>query len=415
MGARDLLKALVFTLIFFLPAVLNRGAIDFEDLGPYHAGGELIVETVAKALTQHTDSQEAAVAAGDVSMESVTSADDRVKGVRSPYYSIFAYTLSFAAPRFFMLALVQAAVLGFLFSVAAQTYRIPMVVGGGVALLTSAGSVASVAGPDIWAGILILSWALLVVPSSTLSAKVRTGLAVMVMLAVLFHASHLLLALALTVGTLGLLAVFPKSFGKAQRLGTGIAVGASSAAVFVTVLGGLLAFEEPSIAPKQYPIVLARALADGPAHDYLSEACPEAAYVVCDLYGEDIPDDVGEFLWGERGVSRIATAEQLDQLRREEGKIIAASLRQDPIQQLMETAENIFDQAMRFSLRGTKFGMYPVAEPRSGVRSVGSRNNGGLVRFFVSLSSAVVWLSLPVTALAFLASPDGQPGSARFF
>ncbi|MCQ8186321.1 hypothetical protein [Parvularcula maris] len=414
MAGRDWIKTAVFTLIFLLPAMLNRGAIHFSDLGPYHRGGEMIVTTFAGIVTSPKDAPSSEVqspASGepDPSPERDAAAAgegaaSNIKGVRSPYYSLFAYTLSSAAPRLWLLAGAQAAILGFVFAVTARTYSIPMTLAAGAAALSSAGPVASVAGPDIWAGILILAWALLTVPGKTIVPWVRTSLAVLLIASVLFHASHLLLAIGLGVGSVMLLLLVPGWFRSEQRKGLGVAIGGSCAAIAVTVLGGLVAFEEPSIAPKQYPIVLARALADGPAHDYLTEACPDADYVVCELYGEDIPDDVGEFLWGERGVSRIATPEQLGRLRREEGAIIAAAMRRDPLEQIGETFENVVDQSLRFSLKGTEFGLFHRVEPSGELVTDGERNWGEALRRFIALSSGVVWFALGAAGLALVLS-----------
>jgi hypothetical protein len=418
-GRRHWIRAAIFTLIFFLPAVLNRGAIHFADLGPYHLGGEMIVRTLTGVLAPAAET-EAAVLSGEAASGASASepaaepAKSAVKGVRSPYFSLFAYVLSAGAPRFLLLAFTQAAVVGFLFAAAMRTFSIPLYLAVAAGLLSSAGSIASVAGPDIWAGVLILSWALLLLSDGKLAPGIRTGLAGLITMAVLFHASHLLLGIGLAAGTLGLLVLFPRSFGAAALVPAGIAVAAAVAGIVVTVAGGLFAFEEPSIAPKQYPIVLARALADGPAHDYLTEVCPEAGYVVCELYGDDIPDDVGEFLWGERGVARIATPEQLDRLRSEEGAIIAASMRRDPVEQLFETAENITDQALRFSLKGTEFGLYQVAENGGGVRTEGARNRGALVSIYTKASTAVVWFSLAAGVLALAAAKPGESRRRAF-
>ncbi|WOI56628.1 hypothetical protein [Palleronia sp. LCG004] len=76
-----------------------------------------------------------------------------------------------------------------------------------------------------------------------------------------------------------------------------------------------------SIAPKRLPILLARSVADGPALDYLSGACPAGAdLAICRLMPE-IPGDVETFLWSDAGIQGL-DAEGLAAIRDEEIAIL---------------------------------------------------------------------------------------------
>lgn len=101
-----------------------------------------------------------------------------------------------------------------------------------------------------------------------------------------------------------------------------------AAAVVVAVTGPLLnlaassaTMREASVAPLHLPILLARSIEDGPARWYLQDACPEANLTLCRLLGDDMPDNVGAFLWSSSGIDK-ATPEQMEQIRREETEVL---------------------------------------------------------------------------------------------
>ena len=89
----------------------------------------------------------------------------------------------------------------------------------------------------------------------------------------------------------------------------------------VALLGtSYAAFGEWSLAPKRYPIGLARSISDGPGYWYLRDHCATEHFAICEIYGTNPPRKVNDFLWGPNGVRYRATPEQMERIRAEEGR-----------------------------------------------------------------------------------------------
>ena len=93
-------------------------------------------------------------------------------------------------------------------------------------------------------------------------------------------------------------------------------------AVAAVVGTSYAAFGQASLAPKRYPIQLARSVEDGPGAWYLRDHCATERYAICEVFGPNPPRDVGEFLWSRNGVRYRATAEQMERIRAEESIIV---------------------------------------------------------------------------------------------
>jgi hypothetical protein len=122
--------------------------------------------------------------------------------------------------------------------------------------------------------------------------------------------------------------------------------------VVLTVGTGLIGFGKASLAPKHFPLALARGLDNGPARWYLQEECRDRArYMMCQLYGTDIPETVDEFLWQQPdNVINRATPTQLDRIRAEEKTILIHATLRYPLQQAHITLRDIPQQFVRFEL-----------------------------------------------------------------
>ena len=80
------------------------------------------------------------------------------------------------------------------------------------------------------------------------------------------------------------------------------------------LLLSLVGFGQASVAPKRYPISLARSIADGPGLWHLQAKCGDYRYAVCEVFPNAIPTNPGDFLWGENGVRYRATPAQMERI-----------------------------------------------------------------------------------------------------
>lgn len=102
--------------------------------------------------------------------------------------------------------------------------------------------------------------------------------------------------------------------------------------------------DTPSTAPKRLPILLARSIEDGPAAWYLSEACANGEdLAICDAFDGAVPDDITEFLWSDRGIRSLSEAE-IEAVRREEPRILAAAFLAYPVAQSWSLTRNAWRQ-----------------------------------------------------------------------
>ena len=114
-------------------------------------------------------------------------------------------------------------------------------------------------------------------------------------------------------------------------------------------------FGTASIAPKRYPILLARSVSDGPGLRYLQEHCPTQGYAICEVFGTNFPSRPREFLWGRNGVRYRATPEQMERIRAEEWPIVWRAAAEYPMLQLSSSTGNFLRQFGSFGLGTVNF------------------------------------------------------------
>ena len=337
-----------FALLFVIalwPALVSGGALWFPDLAPYVRGGHVAVETVTGLMT--APDAPPVQAAGPAGGLAETSGAE-VSGVRSVAYSVLAYLAGVASPRFLALAAVQASAMAFLVTGFAGRSPGSFWFYAGALALGSGPVFASTAGPDVWAGLLLLGVLALMLHGAAMGRAERIGVAGIVAFAVAAHASHVLLGVALAVAAFAWRRLVRRGQAKAARRGRGgWLIGGAVAAGLVGVVGtSVIGFGEASLAPKRYPIVLARAIEDGPALWHLEAHCDEHAYAVCEVFPGDIPSDVGAFLWNEGGVRDLASPEQMERIRAEEPVILRRAAMEYPFFQLRRAVANFAKQAV---------------------------------------------------------------------
>jgi len=363
--SREIIVFLATLALLLWPLAINGAPFYSADSASYLRGGAFGFNTGLLFLQQWWQSlgtTASAVAAGTDPKAAVAGAVAEAGGVRSLIYSITTYLLRFPGISLLALAIAQAGAVALVVSclrrmIAPQLgLRSSMAVGVALAAFTSAPWYAAYAVPDILAGITIAGALALTVFFDRTGIGLRVTLVVLIALCITTHGSHLPVAFCVLVA--GAIANFAL-----QRPSRGLAARRALWFLSPIVLGvaallgtSYVAFGEPSLAPKRYPIQLARSVADGPGAWYLRDHCATERYAICEIYGPNPPRNVRDFLWSENGVRYRATPKQMERIRAEESAIVRRAAMEYPVEQLSRAASNIFLQFFDFGTDDLLFG-----------------------------------------------------------
>ncbi len=365
---------LLLTLLLLWPLSLNWHPFYVADSASYLRGGGTGIETGMLMLREwwqdlSGSSGGSAAVANEGSSAAVAAAVGQAGGTRSLIYSLLAYLLRMPGQSLLTLVVFQAGVVAFLVLLtqrlmapdATKPGQLGMI--AATALLTSAGWSAATAMPDIFAGVVLLGSIPLTLYLERLGMAERTGLVLLIALAITAHASHLPLALA-TLLTGGAIRYHLRRPGRAEAVRDVFWI-LSAPILALAALFALsyVGFGTVSVAPKRYPILLARSISDGPGLRYLQEHCGAKKYAICEVFGTDFPTHPREFLWGRNGVRYRATSEQMERIRNEEWSIVRNAAAEYPMLQLGSSAKNVFRQFGSFGLGKVDFRAALVVGP----------------------------------------------------
>lgn len=322
-------RILVFAFFLTWPLLLFGGPAYISDSAAYLKGGRVAVEYAADKFSQPAAAtiEPAASTENASSIASEPSAQAQATGARAISYSVAAYLLRMPGLSLTGLAMMQILAAAFLCAVTATALGVKrernfVLLAAILASTTSLPIFTAFAVPDIFSAILLGCAVLLTTKLDRLSAGIRISLVALAAFAITTHASHPPLAAGLLiVGSAYLWARSRKGEQHGWRrwgwAAAPLVIGAAA-----TVGSGFIAFGEASVAPKHYPLALARSISDGPARWYLERQCVRPRYAVCEVFGTSIPDQVPPFLFGETGLDGRATPEQMDRIRAEEREIV---------------------------------------------------------------------------------------------
>jgi hypothetical protein len=344
-------RTALLTLLLTWPLILfGRPGYTSDSLSYFKGGRAAVNFAVGKIASQfHVGAvQSVAPPTNDKAISVVTPAD--TVGVRSIPYSVAAYLLSAPDAKMIVLVLAQACVTALTITIVALTLGVTelwafIVLAVTVAVTTPVAWFAVFVMPDIFAGLAICIVALLATQFNRLSVGARLMLIAVGGFAVTSHASHP--PLVAGMGLLGtgwiVLTRRPQQLRAITCLVAPLALG-----VALTAVSGFVAFNELSLAPKRWPLALARSVADGPARWFLEKNCGTVHYTVCEVLGNEIPGSVYDFLWGERGLRYRATPAQMDQIRAEEPEIVLKAAESYPYAEATLTLTEIARQLIHF-------------------------------------------------------------------
>lgn len=332
---RGALLSLAVAFVLCWPMLIVTSPLGYSDTQSYYNVGKntfaLIGDKIAPSPPP-SDPQLAAPASGGATPADPANEAKTVTALRSFVYATFFYgaaqsPLGLAGALIAQTALTVFTLFAF---VRAWPARPGALTAASLALLLFASTLpwfASYAMPDILAAAVVLYGALLIRRIDEVPIVWAVLLSGIAAFAIIAHYGHFPLAGGLFAAVLGWRLVRRRLSMRSAILG----VLPVLLAVVTNLGGSTVVQDKPSVTPKRLPLLLARSLEDGPAHWYLTEACPEADYAICTLFDE-IPDNITKFMWREEGLGG-ATPEQVQAIRDEELRIVMESFRRYPVAQ----------------------------------------------------------------------------------
>jgi hypothetical protein len=202
--------------------------------------------------------------------------------------------------------------------------------------------------PDIFSGLAVLALGHLLFFSRDLGAREFGFWLVVLLLALLFHTSNILVTITLMIlASLGrLTGLFSFPWRRLFPVALALLIAFSGEALF-----GLAVKQATGKPPVRPPFIMARLIADGPGLEYLQESCPESGFLLCRI--KDLPADSDYFLWGATRPSGVFSAipySQRRQLAAEQTRFVINVVLTRPIAVLRSTFSAILSQAQQVAL-----------------------------------------------------------------
>lgn len=364
----------VLTLLLLLPTLAQQRPFVFWDTQHYYDYGAELIDSLAGLLSPPpsspapnansslpgTDGSNADGTRSPPSFKEnlllegkATASGVTFYGARSPFYSVWLYGTS----RLFGLwgvVITQALAIAWLIWRAAS-YIAParrFAVAFGITAIVTAGSGAwfavGFAMPDAYAGIGLLSIALLSVFADRMSLVERLALAGLIAASAAFHGTHLVTAVA--VGALAALLLLRGG----QTIVTRRALLAIGGALVIT-LAAQLSFDAAvravlGMSPKRPPFLMARVIEDGPGRRYLDEICPKTQLFAVCAYRDRPFRNANEFIWDSKvGVYLAIPFEKRLELIEEELRFVGAVIKQYPLSVAYAAIGNVLEQFFLFA------------------------------------------------------------------
>lgn len=343
---RGALIAIAVAFIAQWPALLANGPLAFSDTTSYHAAGHEAAMFATKLAAPVLDLATFGGADGASQAEEPGAGrpglGDGPGALRSITFAVYMFVAGSTLGHALIALPLAAAALFVLFSLSTAGASIRPLDGAVAASLCAAMTTlpwfAVYAMPDILAAAVILYGAALVRAVDRLSALECLALAAIAAFAILCHYGNIALAL----GMVGVVLLLRAAQSRLSLRAVALGVGPIAAAITINAGLSATAFGEASIAPKRWPILLARSIDDGPARWHLEEHCDARGYAICGSF-ETIPDDFLEVLWSEKGLVS-ADEELLHRIRDEEFTILWRAFLEYPFAQISSLAANSVQQ-----------------------------------------------------------------------
>ena len=281
--------------------------------------------------------------------------DHSNSGARSPYYGIVLYTLAHRGTLWLLTAAQSLTCAWLLYllwrsmapGAPAWTYYTMM---AALAAGTSLPWVSSFAMPDIFAAVLIMAATLLVLYRETLRRWELVLTVALIGASIVFHNSHLLLAIALVPLGVGL-GLWLKAKPEILKSYAAIVLTAVAISMVASATYGLAIKLKTGDEFRRPPFLVARVLADGPGRVYLRESCAAGVkWVICRF--KNLPLDYSDdILWSakaENGVFNRSNYEDRLGMEKQELAFVVGTVVHHPLTQLGASLSNWGEQLVNF-------------------------------------------------------------------
>jgi hypothetical protein len=215
-------------------------------------------------------------------------------------------------------------------------------------ILTSVGWFVCLIMPDILAPALCLSTYLLIFANDTLSRIERTAVMLITWWAIASHASHLILAVWMSLALALVLFLQRQPIRRSLKTIAPLFWIVMAAAIAQLTLHAYL-YGTPTLNGDRPPFLMARIIADGPGKTYLQQHCANLDWAICDSVN-NLPDNEDDFFWAENGVWQTADPTAQHRILQEEMPLVLATLRTYPRQQIAKSTSNFWQQLTTYYL-----------------------------------------------------------------
>jgi len=201
--------------------------------------------------------------------------------------------------------------------------------------------------PDVFSPVMLLGFFLLAFCADRLGRGELWYVAALTTAGIATHLSHVPIALGLILLCGALWPIFaPRRIGFGRRA-------ALLLIPFLVAVGAMLAVNwinsrNMVLARNSNVFLLAKLIEEGPAFDYLAQACPQARYSLCPYIDELKGQSQDGLKWA--GASPFYKVGGLDQLEPEARRIVWATLRAYPLQVLQGAMANATRQLLHFDI-----------------------------------------------------------------
>jgi hypothetical protein len=393
----------VLVIAFVWPALFNGQPFFFPDTTTYIRG--------ADAGIQAAFGHKSAWSVLPDAPKSTSSIDDKtVLTGRSVYYGALLY-LGDLTYGFWLTVIVQACAVLAAIGLALRAVRVPIwphgtIISACIAVVTTAPFFASMLMPDVFAGVAILTAAVLLSIRQRLTSRDYVVSFVLLVAATAFHDSHVLILFVLLAAA-AVYAVVTRSWANWVGLSIivfALVIGILAQSVFFAAVRHVV-----GAAPLRPPFLMARMIEDGPGLRYILATCPSNGFRVCE-FADRLPMMADDFLWksGSDGVFAGVSPEKRRELSNEQMRFALAVIRYDPWGQLSASLKDAAMQLTEFGLTEFQYtdlekegfaGKIPGAHLKTMRQSAAYRGTMPLRYFDAWLQVSVLLAGLVVAAV----------------
>lgn len=340
-----------------VPALLNRSPLIFADSKSYYTGGGVAVDKAAAIVDKTLHQAGAAPDANDTKLQ-------QARGVRSAFYAMLVYGLTRLLSLWAVVGL-QALLAVWSLHLVYRVFRPAQPRPGWrniliLALFSSVPWMVSLIMPDVFAGLLVLGFAALLIGWNGLSWRTKLAALALFTASLLMHITNLPIAWALLgVGALLSWRQFATRWQPLAALSAAVLV-AMAALLAVSVVG----FKQWTLTPNGAPFLTARSIADGPGRLYLQENCPQAGLVMC-RHLDRLNLTTEYFIWCKQGVYSTVSPDEQALLRAEDKTLFLRAASAYPWLQAAAIGRNTLAQLLAFGITDLKLPSAAVITPTS--------------------------------------------------